>query len=311
VVVALRDGSANLEKRISRRASPTAPPFGPAVMTLWSIARSPLIHGGDMTKTDAFTLSLLTNDDVLAVNQRSVDNRQLFDRDGLIAWTARDPSNGDSYLAVFNTRDRLRLDESNARVPASVLTSAPDSAADIDTDLRGGKKLVLVATPVRRGDDAFQAVLRQSPRFVLQSGLEQSLADVQWTHAEGQWDNVSFSKDDTGKTVGLLAQATAIIEYPIPAGAVRFKATTRFPKPGESASEVRILTVIGTGANEDARPGLPVEVSLADLGITAEVTIRDLWPHGEIGTTKDSFSPVFPFHGARLFRLGSKGRTGR
>lgn len=75
------------------------------LMTLWSIARSPLMHGGDMTKTDEFTLALLTNDEVLAVNQRSTNNRPLFDRDGLIAWVADVPRSRDRYLAVFNTRD--------------------------------------------------------------------------------------------------------------------------------------------------------------------------------------------------------------
>ncbi|MDQ8184191.1 glycoside hydrolase family 27 protein [Pelagicoccus sp. SDUM812002] len=77
------------------------------LMTLWSIAKSPLMHGGDMTKTDDFTLSLLTNDEVLAVNQHSENNRQLFrTEDGLIAWVSDDPESGDKYLAVFNTKDR-------------------------------------------------------------------------------------------------------------------------------------------------------------------------------------------------------------
>jgi hypothetical protein len=73
------------------------------VMTLWSIARSPLMFGGDMTKLDPFTLSLLTNDAVLAVNQRSLNNRPLFDRDGIVAWAADVPGSSDKYLAVFNT----------------------------------------------------------------------------------------------------------------------------------------------------------------------------------------------------------------
>ena len=76
------------------------------LMTLWCIARSPLMHGGDMTKTDDFTLSLLTNDEVLAVNQRSSNNRQLFRTDDdLIAWVADVPDSASKYLAVFNTRD--------------------------------------------------------------------------------------------------------------------------------------------------------------------------------------------------------------
>lgn len=48
------------------------------LMTLWSIARSPLIMGGNMPKNDEFTLSLMANDEVIAVNQRSTNNRQLF-----------------------------------------------------------------------------------------------------------------------------------------------------------------------------------------------------------------------------------------
>ena len=76
------------------------------LMTLWSIARSPLIHGGDLTRTDPFTLSLLTNDEVLAVNQHSANNRQLFRTDdGLIAWVADAADGRSKYLAVFDTRD--------------------------------------------------------------------------------------------------------------------------------------------------------------------------------------------------------------
>ena len=81
------------------------------MMTLWCIARSPLIMGGDLTKLDPWTLSLLTNDEVIAVNQRSTGNRQLFDRNGLIAWIAEVPGSTDRYVALFNTT------ESGANVP--------------------------------------------------------------------------------------------------------------------------------------------------------------------------------------------------
>jgi hypothetical protein len=74
------------------------------LMTLWSIVRSPLIFGGDLTKIDDFTLSLITNDEVLMVDQVSTGNHQLFNRDGLIAWMADVPGSADKYLAVFNTR---------------------------------------------------------------------------------------------------------------------------------------------------------------------------------------------------------------
>jgi hypothetical protein len=75
------------------------------LLTLWCIARSPLIHGGDLTQTDDFTLSLLTNPEVIAVNQDSSGNRELFHRDGLIGWVADVPSSADKYVALFNTSD--------------------------------------------------------------------------------------------------------------------------------------------------------------------------------------------------------------
>jgi alpha-galactosidase len=92
------------------------------LMTLWSIARSPLIHGGDLTRTDPFTLSLLTNDDVLAVDQHSAHNRQLFRTDdGLIAWVA-DTAEGSTgkYLAVFDTRDASTVTPGTRPVPVEM-----------------------------------------------------------------------------------------------------------------------------------------------------------------------------------------------
>ncbi len=74
------------------------------LMSLWCIARSPLIFGGDLTKMDGFTLSLITNAEVLAVDQKSAGNRELYHREGLVAWTAEVPGSPDKYVALFNTQ---------------------------------------------------------------------------------------------------------------------------------------------------------------------------------------------------------------
>ena len=72
------------------------------LMTLWAITRSPLIMGGDLRHLDAPTLALLTNRDVLALDQTSTDNRPHFEADGTRIWSARDSKSGDRYLALFN-----------------------------------------------------------------------------------------------------------------------------------------------------------------------------------------------------------------
>jgi hypothetical protein len=76
------------------------------VMTLWSIARSPLIMGGDLRHLDAPTLALLTNREVLAVNQASTDNRSHFIKDGARIWSARPEGSQERYVAFFNTTDK-------------------------------------------------------------------------------------------------------------------------------------------------------------------------------------------------------------
>ena len=116
------------------RATRFTPDEQITMMTLWSMARSPLMHGGDMTKTDDFTLSLLTNDEVIAVDQHSENNRQLFRTpDGLIAWISDVPGSADKYLAVFNTR--------NAPMDASKDATAPVPVKLADLGFTGSVKI--------------------------------------------------------------------------------------------------------------------------------------------------------------------------
>ena len=78
------------------------------LMTLWSIARSPLIMGGDLRHLDRLTLDLLTNRDVIAVNQASSENQPHFLEDGTRVWTARGSSPDEFYLALFNLSAKPR-----------------------------------------------------------------------------------------------------------------------------------------------------------------------------------------------------------
>jgi hypothetical protein len=75
------------------------------MLTLWAIFRSPLIIGGDLLSMDAWTTSLLTNAEVLAVDQHSRENKPVINTDRTAVWTAR-PEDGEGfYVAVFNISD--------------------------------------------------------------------------------------------------------------------------------------------------------------------------------------------------------------
>jgi len=72
------------------------------MMTLWSIFRSPLFFGGELRDNDEWTLSLLTNAELIHMHQTS-SNAALLRRVGTeIIWTAQG-ENGTRYVAFFNT----------------------------------------------------------------------------------------------------------------------------------------------------------------------------------------------------------------
>lgn len=74
------------------------------LMTLWCIFRSPLMFGGEMRENDEFTLFLITNPEVLAVNQASHGGKEIY-RDGdFIVRKAYDEENN-VIFAVFNVSD--------------------------------------------------------------------------------------------------------------------------------------------------------------------------------------------------------------
>lgn len=75
------------------------------LMTLFTIFRSPLMFGGDLPGNDAFTLSLLTNREALKMHRESTDVHQLFQKNGQVAITSRNPKTNEVYLALFNIDD--------------------------------------------------------------------------------------------------------------------------------------------------------------------------------------------------------------
>jgi alpha-galactosidase len=80
--------------------------------TLWAISRSPLVFGGNLTKLDEFTRSLMTNKEVLDLNQNAVESGAVRPSNNKYsgawrAWSARTKGpDAKTYIAVFNTSDK-------------------------------------------------------------------------------------------------------------------------------------------------------------------------------------------------------------
>ncbi|WNJ19142.1 glycoside hydrolase family 27 protein [Pontibacter sp. G13] len=74
-------------------------------MTLWCIAQSPLMMGGDMPDNSPLVEQLLTNEEVLAANQQAYESREASRVNGQVVWTSKIPNSDDRYVAVFNLND--------------------------------------------------------------------------------------------------------------------------------------------------------------------------------------------------------------
>ena len=72
-------------------------------VSLWCLLASPLLIGCDMTQTDDFTLSLLTNDEVLDVDQDPLGHQAgRVAQDGELEVWARDLEDGSRAVGLFN-----------------------------------------------------------------------------------------------------------------------------------------------------------------------------------------------------------------
>lgn len=89
-------------ERGSERMSRLSPDEQYLLMTFFCLFRSPLMFGGDLPGNDAFTLSLLTNREVLRMHRESSNVRQLYRKDNKIALTSENTATGERYLALFN-----------------------------------------------------------------------------------------------------------------------------------------------------------------------------------------------------------------
>ena len=77
------------------------------LMTLWCIFRSPLMMGGILPEADEWTLSLLTNAEVLSVQKFGANPQQIIFNEKEAIWK-NDAPDGKINLALFNLSDKKR-----------------------------------------------------------------------------------------------------------------------------------------------------------------------------------------------------------
>ena len=78
------------------------------LMNLWAIAQSPLMIGADLLTLDDFTLSLLTNSEVLNVNQHSKHPKQVLRSGNSVVWISENQLEGVYNAALFNIGESVQ-----------------------------------------------------------------------------------------------------------------------------------------------------------------------------------------------------------
>ena len=77
------------------------------MLTLWAIFRSPLILGGELRENRPEDLEVITNRDIIEINQYSTGNTQLRRNRNEAVWTCLD-KDGKRVFAIFNLSDEER-----------------------------------------------------------------------------------------------------------------------------------------------------------------------------------------------------------
>ena len=77
-------------------------------ISLWSLLSAPLLLGCDLSKLDPFTLNMLTNDEVIAIDQDPLGKqaRQVVNKDSVQVWV-KELEGGAKAIGIFNLKNEF------------------------------------------------------------------------------------------------------------------------------------------------------------------------------------------------------------
>ncbi len=280
-------------------------------MSLWCIARSPLILGGDMTKLDEFTIDLLTNPEVLSVNQASANNRQLARDGNLVVWAADVPGSKDKYVALFNAQSNDQPFDLSKKpdFKSRAIGGQPKSdIVDIKVPINGARRIVLVVGDGGNGSNYDHAAWLE-PTVSGPAGTLK-LVDLDWTLATTGWGTVRKNRTVDGRPLeldgkpveGIGAHSVSIIEFELPEGYDTFTARGMVTEGSGGQGRLDFQVLINPEKKLLPEQTL-VSVDFKALGITGKAKVHDLWEQKDLGTFADTFGAKIPLHGAGLYRI--------
>lgn len=280
-------------------------------MSLWCIARSPLILGADMTKLDQFTIDLLTNPEVLAINQDSTNNRQLSRDDDLIVWAADVTDSNDKYVALFNAQsndDPFELPDDPAYKSRRIGGEPKSEVINIEVPIKDARRLVLAVGDGGNGAYYDHAVWIE-PMVSGPAGTLK-LTDLDWGVASSGWGEVRKNRTVDDRPIalngeeleGIGVHAVSLVEFELPEGYDTFTARGMISEGSGGGGRLEFMVLVNPEKHMKPQHSR-VAVDFNDLGVTGEATVRDLWTQKDVGVFEDAFGRELPLHGAGLYRI--------
>lgn len=284
------------------------------LMTLWSIFKSPLMFGGNFPDNDPFTLSLLTNKNVLDVLNKSTNNKPLFNDIDKAAWIADEPGTGAKYLAVFNKADQeIAVEEKAIWKSGLINRETVGQNKTVDIDITGAKKLYLVVT--NGGDNIDWDHADWIAPILYNEKDSISLTSLKWIKASSGWGNVRLNKGVSGSDLmvnkikyetGIGVHSNSIVEFDLPVGYTRFKALAGIDNAAavqNAGASVQFLVFTQDPSGPMPPHSAKVSVNLKQLGIDSSCIITDLWTGKVLGKFSGEFAPEINRHGAGLYKI--------
>jgi hypothetical protein len=172
-----------------------------------------------MTKLDDFTKEMLTNPEMLKVNQHSINNRQVSREKNLIVWTADVPNSKDKYVALFNAQTKgENLDLNNADYVSPII-AGKGSSQKIEVSVKDGKKLVLFVKDGGNTNDWDHFVWVDPVLHGPKGDLK--LTSLKWLGATSGWGEANVNRTCDNNPIiinnetreGIGAHAESVIVY--------------------------------------------------------------------------------------------------
>ena len=289
------------------------------MMTLWGICHSPLFFGGEMTRNDDFTLSLLTNEDYHQMHKHGQDAHQVLSdkQSGHTVWTSTDPATGNRYLALFQ-RDYVPAE---AAARSGLISRKGTRSTTLQCDVSGAGQLMIVVDDWGDGFSYDRADLI-NPVLIDAEGNETSLTTMTAASYTSDWGTLNVNRNVEngplrveGQTystgLGLNAQCTLVYDLPEGHHYKTFRALCGYDSscdsdnPSSSGTTMEFLFYVTTKDR-------PYDFDLTLLGYapTESVPVYDVWAGQSLGEATGTLTTSVASHGVKLLRLGNGDPSG-